>query len=68
MKLGKPGSTVKTRIEHISFECNGEYMDVEAHDGYVDISIGGVENIKLAVSLEEWQEISSRITQMLKQG
>ena len=67
MKSGKPESTIKTRIEHISFESQGSYMDVEFHDGYVDISIGGPENEKFAVTLEEWQEISEHVVKILKQ-
>jgi len=68
MKIGKPESTVKTRIEHISFEIGGKYMDIEAHTDYVDITIGGVENEKFSVTLEEWHEINQQIIKMLKQG
>jgi len=68
MKLGKPEKSVTTRIEHLSFEVNGSYMDVESHDGYVDITIGGIENEKLSVTLEEWQEINEHVVKLLKQG
>jgi hypothetical protein len=67
MNSGKSTSTVKTRIEQISFECQNTYMDVESHDGYVDITIGGTEKEKFSVTLEEWQEISAQIIKILKQ-
>jgi hypothetical protein len=59
-------SEFKIRIEHLSFESYGEYMDVEAHDGYVDISIGGIENTKFSVTLEEWKKINKQIVKLLK--
>lgn len=67
MDSSKSESSVKTRIEHLSFECNRTYMDVVSHDGYIDISIGGVENEKFSVTLEEWQEINEQIVKLLKQ-
>lgn len=68
MNSQKEQSSIKTRIEHVSFESEGDYMDVESHDGYVDISIGGVENTKFSVTLEQWQEINSQVVKLLKQG
>jgi hypothetical protein len=68
MNSQKEQSSIKTRIEHISFESEGDYMDVESHDGYVDISIGGVENTKFSVTLEQWQEINAQVVKLLKQG
>ncbi len=65
--MNKPQSTIKTRIEQISFESNNTYMDVESHDGYVDITIGGTEGEKFSVTLVEWQEISAQIIKILKQ-
>jgi hypothetical protein len=64
-KETKPSIT--TRIEHLSFESEGSYMDVQFHDGYVDITIGGTENEKFPVTLEEWQEINTQVIKMLKQ-
>lgn len=58
---------LKTRIEHISFQSINEYMDIESHDGYVDISIGGTENAKFAVTLEEWQHINVKVLELFKQ-
>lgn len=68
MNSSKKQPAIKTRIEHISFESNGEYMDIEAHTDYVDISIGGTENIKFSVTIEEWQEINEQVVKLLKQG
>lgn len=68
MNPAKKQPTIKTRIEHISFQSNGEYMDVEVHTDYVDISIGGVENAKFSVTLEEWKKINAQIIKLLKQG
>lgn len=68
MNSQKEQSSIKTRIEHVSFESEGDYMDVESHDGYVDISIGGVENTKFSVTLEQWQEINAQVVKLLKQG
>lgn len=59
---------VVVRIEQLSFESNGTYMDVEAHADYVDISIGGTENIKFSVSLADWKIINEQVTKLLKQG
>lgn len=56
-----------TRIEHLSFESEGSYMDVQFHDGYVDITIGGPENEKFSVTLEQWGEINLQVIKMLKQ-
>jgi hypothetical protein len=59
---------LKIRIEHISFEINGAYMDIEAHTDYVDITIGGTENEKFSVTLEEWDIINKKVIEILKQG
>lgn len=63
----KNNSSLKIRIEHLSFESAGRYMDVEAHIDYVDITIGGVENEKFSVTLEDWEIINMEIRKMLQQ-
>lgn len=68
MKPSKERPAIKTRIEHISFESNSEYMDIEVHADYIDITIGGTENTKFSVTLEEWQEINKQVVQLFKQG
>jgi hypothetical protein len=60
-------SDIKVRIEQLSFESCGEYMDVQVHDGYVDITIGGVENEKFSVELEDWKIITQRVFELLEQ-
>jgi hypothetical protein len=67
MKISANTQTLKTRIEHISFQSNNEYMDIESHDGYIDITIGGTENSKFAVTLEEWQWINEKVIELFKQ-
>jgi hypothetical protein len=67
-KNSKEKSTVKVRIEQLSFEVNGTYMDIVAHTDYIDITIGGVENEKFSVELKEWLEINKQIVKLLKQG
>jgi hypothetical protein len=59
---------IKVRIEHLSFESHGNYMDVEAHGDYVDITIGGTENEKFSVTLDDWKIIDSEVRKLLKQG
>jgi len=44
-------SDLKVRIEQLSFESCGTYMDVVVHTDYVDITIGGTENEKFSVTL-----------------
>lgn len=68
MNIGKKEPELKIRIEHLSFESNSDYMDIESHDGYVDISIGGMENTKFSVDLEQWQIINQHVVKLLKQG
>jgi hypothetical protein len=58
---------LKVRIEQISFESHGKYMDVEAHTDYVDITIGGTENEKFSVTLDDWEIIDAEICKLLKQ-
>lgn len=60
-------SDIKVRVEQISFESNGQYMDVVAHTDYVDITIGGTENEKFSVTLEDWQKINQEVLKILKQ-
>ena len=60
-------SDIKVRIEQLSFESCGEYMDVQVHDGYVDITIGGVENDKFSVTLADWKIITKRIFDLIQQ-
>jgi hypothetical protein len=66
MKI-KSSSTIITRIEHISFQSNNEYMDIERHEGYIDISIGGTENAKFSVTPEDWEEINQKVLELFKQ-
>ena len=49
---------VVVRIEQLSFEIHGTYMDVVAHADYVDITIGGT----------DWKIINEQVTKLLKQG
>ena len=58
---------VKVRIEHLSFKSGGEYMDIEARDGYIDISIGGVENTKFSVTLADWEIINTEVRKIFAQ-
>lgn len=67
MKPAKDPIELKVKIEQISFESQGTYMDVESHDGYVDITIGGVENEKFSVTLEEWHIINEHMIKMFNQ-
>jgi hypothetical protein len=59
---------LKVRIEHLSFDSHGKYMDVEAHADYVDITIGGTENEKFSVTLDDWKIIDVEVRKLLKQG
>jgi len=67
MKPSKDLVDLKVKIEQLSFESHGTYMDVESHDGYVDITIGGIENEKFSVTLEEWQIINEHMLKMFNQ-
>ena len=67
MKPIKDPINLKVKIEQISFESHGTYMDVESHVGYVDITIGGIENEKFSVTLEEWKIINEHMKKMLNQ-
>ena len=60
-------SDIKVRVEQISFESNGQYMDVVAHTDYVDITIGSTENESFSVTLEDWQKINQEVLKILKQ-
>jgi hypothetical protein len=60
-------SDLKVRIEQLSFESCGTYMDVVVHTDYVDITIGGTENEKFSVTLEDWKIINQKILELLKQ-
>lgn len=60
-------SSIKVRVEQLSFESAGQYMDIVVHDGYVDITIGGIENEKFSVELEDWQIITQRVFELLEQ-
>ena len=66
-KMQKEEKLIKVRIEHLSFESCGEYMDVIAHTDYVDITIGGEENAKFPVTLEDWEIIDVEVRKLLKQ-
>jgi hypothetical protein len=67
--MGEKNKNMKTRVEHISFESFGEYMDVQLHIEplSVDITIGGTENSPFNVTLDEWKEINRKVLAMLKQ-
>lgn len=67
MKPAKDPVELKVKIEQISFESQGTYMDVESHIGYVDITIGGVENEKFSVTLDEWHIINEHMIKMFNQ-
>jgi hypothetical protein len=67
MKPTKEPISLKTKIEHISFQSENIYMDVESHEGYVDITIGGIENEKFSVTLEEWHIINKKVIEILIQ-
>jgi len=67
MKPAKETISLKTKIEHISFQSNHTYMDVESHEGYVDITIGGIENEKFSVTLEEWKHIHEQVFKLFGQ-
>ena len=60
-------SSIKVRVEQISFESAGQYMDVVAHTDYVDITIGGTENEKFSVELEDWKIITQKVFELLEQ-
>lgn len=60
-------SDIKVRIEQLSFESCGQYMDVQVRDGYVDITIGGIENEKFPVALADWKIITERIFDLIQQ-
>ena len=66
-KPAKDPIFLKVKIEHLSFESQGIYMDIESRDGYVDISIGVTENEKFSVTLEEWHIINENVLKILKQ-
>jgi hypothetical protein len=68
MGVTKGNDTFKVRIEQLSFESNGEYMDIVAHTDYVDITIGGIENGKFSVTLDDWKIINKKVIEILKQG
>jgi len=67
MKPAKDSVNLKVKIEQISFESHGTYMDVESHDGYVDVTIGGLENEKFSITLEEWEIINEHMLKMFNQ-
>jgi hypothetical protein len=60
-------SSLKTRIEHLSFQSGKTYMDIEVHTDCIYISIGGIENEKFYVTLEEWKQINKNVVKLLKQ-
>jgi hypothetical protein len=60
-------SNIKVRIEQLSFESCGEYMDIQVRDGYVDITIGGAETAQFAVDLADWKIITQKVFELLEQ-
>jgi hypothetical protein len=67
MKLNNESISLKTKIEHISFQSDKTYMDVECREGFVDITIGGIENERFSVTLEEWHIINKKVIEILNQ-
>jgi len=67
MKPPKESILLKTKIEHISFQSDNTYMDVECRAGFVDITIGGIENERFSVTLEEWHIINKKVIEILNQ-
>jgi hypothetical protein len=67
MKPAKSNSSLKVKIEQMSFESEGTYMDIESHTDYIDITIGGIENEKFSVTLEDWHIINENVLKILKQ-
>jgi len=67
MKKKVDNSSIKVRIEHMSFESNGKYLDVEVHTDYVEISVGGIENEKIALTLQDWKIIDTEVRKVLQQ-
>ena len=67
MKPAKDNSSLKVKIEQMSFESEGTYMDIESHTDYIDITIGGMENEKFSVTLEDWHIINENVLKILKQ-
>ena len=67
MKPAKANVSMKVKIEQISFESEGTFMDIESHTDYIDITIGGTENEKFSVTLEEWHIINEHVVKILKQ-
>jgi hypothetical protein len=67
MKPAKDSSSLKVKIEQMSFESEGTFMDIESHTDYIDITIGGIENEKFSVTLEDWHIISENVLKILKQ-
>ena len=67
MKPEKDKSSLKVKIEQMSFESEGTYMDIESHTDYIDITIGGTENEKFSVTLKDWHIINENVLKILKQ-
>ena len=67
MKPAKANVSMKVKIEQISFESEGTFMDIESHTDYIDITIGGIENEKFSVTLEEWHIINEHMIKMFNQ-
>lgn len=58
---------LKTVVEHISFESQKEYMDIESRIDYISITIGGTENAKFLVTREEWEHINKKVIELFNQ-
>lgn len=67
MKPAKDNVSLKVKIEQMSFESEGTFMDIESHTDYIDITIGGTENEKFSVTLEEWHIINGHMIKMFNQ-
>ena len=61
------GTDLVTVVEHISFKSQKEWMDIESHIDYINISIGGTENTKFSVILEEWKHINTKVLELFNQ-
>ena len=61
------GTDLVTVVEHISFKSQKEWMDIESYIDCIKISIGGTENTKFSVTLEEWKHINKKVLELFNQ-
>ena len=67
MKPPKTETNIKFRMEQVSFQSGSAYMDAVVHDGYLDLTIGGTENEKFSITIEDWEIINQKIRELLNQ-